>query len=456
MKQGTRLDLARDAYAWELSVLEHCDLYLVGGTVRDLLLGAKSGPLDEDYLACGIGLDDLAARLEPFGELNLVGKSFGVIKFTPRSQRTVDISLPRTEYSMGPGHRDFDVRFDPLLPVAKDLERRDFTINSMALHLVTRVVTDPLGGMEDLEKRLLRVNRDDSFREDPLRVLRGVQLMARFELAIEERTRALMRRDGPLLATVSPERVRDEMNKMLTLASKPSRGFVLMHDEGILGIVFPELESTYGVEQNEYHPDDVFMHSLKSCDLARAELHLRWSALLHDLGKMEMKKIVDGRTVFYRHEEKSVEIAERVLERLRFPRDMIRKIATLVAHHMFNVTDDWSDAAVRRFIARAGEDNIDGLLALREADGLSRGDDTIVEQNRAIKSRIDRILASDAAFKIADLAISGNDVMEALGIGEGRAVGDLLRRIFEIVLENPEWNTREKLLELARTLEGRK
>ncbi|MDD4858037.1 MAG: HD domain-containing protein, partial [Candidatus Krumholzibacteria bacterium] len=308
----------------------------------------------------------------------------------------------------------------------------------------------PLGGKRDLEKRLLRVNRIDSFLEDPLRIMRGVQFLARFRFAVDDETRGLMRRDGPLLETVSPERVRDELNKMLLLAAEPSGGFIFMHDSGILGLILPELECTYGEEQNEFHPDDLFMHSLRSCDLARADLHLKWSALLHDLGKKETKRIVDGRAVFYRHEERSALIADAILERLRFANAFRKRVVSLIEHHMFNMTDAWSDAAVRRFIARVGEDNIDDLLALREADGLSRKDEEILDQNRAIKARIERIIASDAAFKIGDLAVTGTDVMKLLGIGEGPKVGAILRELLDNVLENPEYNTREKLIDLVK------
>jgi tRNA nucleotidyltransferase (CCA-adding enzyme) len=451
MNRPPSFDPGRDLHVWERHLLDVCDLYLVGGTVRELLRGTGAGSIDEDYLAAGIEYDDLVSRLERFGSVNLVGKSFGVIKFTPPSRRTVDVSLPRTEFSTGTAHRDFSVKFDPHLPVEKDLERRDFTINSMALHLGTHALVDPLGGRSDLARKLLKANRRDSFLEDPLRILRGVQLMARLGFAVEEETRADMRKHAALLGSVSAERVRDELHKMLELAGEPSRGFVLMHEEGILPFVLPELDATFGEEQNEFHPDDVFMHSLKSCDRARPELHLRWSALLHDIGKKEMKRVVDGRTVFYRHEEASARDADAILERLRCTRDLRRKVVSLIEHHMFNITDEWSDAAVRRFIVRAGRENLEDLLALREADGLSRGDTSVIAQNAAIRRRFERVLASEAAFKMKDLAIGGADIMEALGIGEGPEVGGILKRLFEAVLENPEENTRERLLALVRS-----
>ncbi len=455
MDSGTTVRLERDHYPWERAVLGVCRLYLVGGTVRDILLGRSIDSVDADYLAAAISLDDLTRLLTGYGKLNLVGKSFGVIKFTPTEGRTVDISLPRSEFSTGAGHRDFEVRFDPALPIEKDLERRDFTINSMALDLASFEIVDPLGGRSDLAARILRVNRHDSFIEDPLRILRGAQFVARFDLSVEAETLELTKRHVKLLASVSPERVRDELGKALMLAERPSRGFLFMHETGILAEILPELDSTFGVTQNEFHPDDVCLHSLKSCDLVRPERHLRWAALLHDVGKKETKAIVDERVVFYRHEERSERTAEEILERLRYPRDFVKRVGGLVRHHMFNITDNWSDSAIRRFIARAGPENIDDLLALREADNLSRGDSMVVEENRMIRERIDRVRSSDAAFKIKDLAIDGRDVMEILGSGPGPEVGATLKRLFEAVLENPELNNRETLARLVEEM-GRK
>ena len=206
------ISLDRDLFPWEKEVLEECGLFLVGGVVRDLLLGKAHLTLDFDYIVTGITEDGLLALLSRLGRADLVGKSFGVIKFRTPEGITVDIALPRSEVSTGPGHRDFEVVSDPAMPVASDLERRDFTINSMALDLKDLVLVDPLGGVEDLRGKVLRVNRDTSFVEDPLRIMRGVQFLARFDLEVEAGTRALMERDRELLTTVSMERIRDELS----------------------------------------------------------------------------------------------------------------------------------------------------------------------------------------------------------------------------------------------------
>ena len=449
MNEVREIRLGRPLHRWERSLTQEGELYLVGGIVRDLALGAQNDAADTDYVVCGIEYERLLRLLEPFGRTHLVGKSFGVIKFDAPDGSDVDIALPRTEVSTGRGHRDFDVRHDSTLPIERDLERRDYTINSMALSLNDGRLVDPMGGWEDLARSILRVNREGSFLEDPLRMLRGVQFMARFGLKADEETRRLMTEHADLLESVSAERVREELNKLL-LSDRPSEGLVFMHETGLLGKVLPELDEAWGVEQNEFHPDDVFYHSVRSCDQAPRDLEIRWAALLHDIGKPKMKQVVDGRTVFYRHQEEGAEMAERMLERLRFPAEFTRRVSTLVEHHMFNISDEWSDGALRRFVAKVGTENLDGLFALRVADAKSMGDRYVGTNIDWIRGEIERILEQEAALKRTDLAISGREVMEILGIEQGRRVGEVLEKLLERVLDDPSLNERETLIEMVR------
>lgn len=441
--------MGREYRDWEKSLLQLCGLSIVGGTVRDLLLGICDPVQDEDYLVTGIELDRLVGVLEGYGKTNMVGKSFGVIKFKQPEGGTVDISLPRSEVSTGPGHRDFSVSFDASLSIEDDLGRRDFTVNSMALRLNDNKLIDPLGGRADLESRILRVNRESSFEEDPLRILRGVQFMARFGLKPDDMTLRLMTDNGDLLASVSPERIREELGKMIILSEKPSAGFRFMQKIGLLEILMPELDRTFGVEQNEFHPDDIFEHSIKSCDSAEKEPAIRWSALLHDLGKVDMRQVIDGRVVFYRHEEESAAIAESILSRLRFPNGFIARVTHLIRNHMFHITEEWSDGAVRRFISRVGADSLDDLYALRKADVLSRGDRELMDNLISTKKRTDAVLAIDASLKRDDLEIDGTDIMGILDIGPGPRVGEILDILLEKVLDDPELNCRERLVEIV-------
>lgn len=449
--------LPRDLYPWEESLLNVCELYLVGGCVRDILMGHKMGEIDEDYLVRRIELEDLINRLKSFGKTESVGKAFGVIKFKPHKgvKKLFDISLPRKESSLGVEHKAFKVEFDPLIPVEEDLPRRDFTINSMAINLKDFTLVDPLDGAKDLQRGLLRMNSESSFSEDPLRILRGVQFMARFGLVVEDKTKEAMARYSKLIETVPPERIKEELNKLLLFADEPGDGFLLMHETGVLGIIMPEVDETYGIEQNEYHPDDVFMHSIKTMNHAPKKLYLRWAALLHDVGKKKMKTVVDGRIVFYGHQDESARLAEEILGRLRYSKKFIGRVKNLILNHMFNLDEDSSDSAIGRFIRKVGLDDIDALLELRKADMLSRGEARILEEVDRFKKRLADYMSKQNAFSVKDLAVSGTDVMGILDIPQGPEVGVVLSRLFEKVAENPELNKREKLLEILESMKSK-
>ncbi len=421
----------------------------MGGVVRNLLFGLKKKSLDEDYLVRGIELERVVSLLEEYGRTDLVGKSFGVIKFTPNGGKTVDIALPRKEYSTGWGHRDFEVNADPGVSVEDDLVRRDYTMNSIALNLKNKLLIDPMNGFGDIEKKLLRVNKKDSFEEDPLRMIRGVQFLCRFKLDIDSTTRDLIERNTHLIATVSGERLKEEINKMLLLSDKPGDGFLFMHETGLLNYVLPELEKTFGIMQNEFHPDDIFNHSTKSCDMAPKRLNIRWSALLHDLGKMSKKRKKEGRIVFYGHEVESEQIARKILNRFKFSKKFTNNVCHLVRQHMFNLAENCKDSTVRRFMSRVGVENLEDLFALRVADALSRGDIESVRNVEWLKGRIENVIESDSALRIVDLEIDGCDVMKITGLKVGPRVGEILKQLLEEVIEKPDFNNRDKLTEIV-------
>ncbi|MBD3178240.1 MAG: HD domain-containing protein [Candidatus Latescibacteria bacterium] len=449
------MKLDRELFKWEEALMEKGRLYLVGGAVRDLLIGTDRAGFDRDYLLRETGLDEAVSVLSAYGKCDLVGKSFGVLKFSPPDSSTVDIALPRREFSTGWGHKQFEVSFSPELPVEEDLIRRDFTMNSIALDLGNMELIDPLDGAGDIERLLMRVNREGAFREDPLRIIRGVQFKYRFGLEVEEKTGVLMKSCAHLVTTVTAERVREELNKMMLLADNPGDGFAFMHEIGVLQYIIPELDETYGIEQNEYHPDDIFNHSIKSCNLAEADLVLRWAALLHDIGKKETKKRKDGRTVFYSHEIAGERKAEGVLRRLKFSRSFTGEVIHLIRNHMFVIDRECSDGAVRRFVSRVGTESLEKLFALRRADALSRGDTESVENIEYVRGRIEKVSREDAAFKVQDLDINGSDVMEITGLSQGKKVGEILDYLFERVLDEPTLNNREILLKMVERRYGK-
>ncbi|NIM19961.1 MAG: HD domain-containing protein [Candidatus Latescibacteria bacterium] len=442
---------------WQEEILKRGELYYVGGSVRDRLLGLEEPAPDTDYLVRKLPPDELEEMLSSFGSVHLVGKAFGVYKFTPRKEtQSFDIAYPRKEASTGPGHRDFKVDWDWDLPVEADLGRRDFTINAIAQSVRDGTLVDPLGGAKDILQRRLRMVFPQAFEEDPLRILRGARFAARFSLVVENRTIEAMRASARLMGTLSQERVQEEFTKLLTQCDAPSVGLTLMHEIGVLNVVFPELDRGAGVIQNEYHPDDVFVHSLKSCDCApRQNLAVRWAALLHDLGKVDKKMTIEEegeapRVVFYGHEVESAAITQHVLRRLRYSNAFVEKCQKLVRYHMFDYQPEWSQAAIRRLIRRVGEENMDDMFLLREADCRSRDADEGIAILGELKARVNDELSKGRAFKLADLAIGGADVMEALGLPEGPEVGKVLDALLEAVIEDPALNTREKLIDLAR------
>jgi len=440
---------------WQEDILAAGELYRVGGAVRDRLLGLTD-VADTDFLVREIPPPALETILARHGTWSRVGKAFGVYKFTPHDAgEPVDIVFPRTESSTGAGHRDFEIRFDWTLPVESDLGRRDFTINAIAERIPDNHVIDPFDGANDVRRRVLRMIFPQAFEEDALRILRGARFAARFELTVDDATRAAMTGAADLLSTISAERVQDELTKTLTQCAAPSRALHLLHEIGSLGVWLPELERCVGVAQNEYHPDDVYWHSLKTCDAAPQDrLVVRWAALLHDVGKVDTRQtIVEGgaaRVVFYGHEVVSAELTDRVLTRLRYSNEVVASVRHLVREHMYRFERSWKDATVRRFMRRIGDDAMDDLLSLREADCRSR---TLVDELSSLdelRARVAQERRARATLSVDDLAIDGRDVIREGEIAPGPVVGEILQELLELVTDNPELNRRETLLDALR------
>ena len=449
---------------WQRAIASEGEIYEVGGSVRDELLGLEVPGKDRDFLVRLIPAKRLVGILEQFGKVDLVGSFFGVVKFRPRDTAGVhDIALPRRERSTGVGHRDFDVDFDPEVPIEDDLMRRDFTVNAIARNLVTGEIIDPCGGTRDIDTRTLRMTFDGAFEEDPLRMIRAAQFAARFNFSVEEETLLCIKKSAHLVETVSPDRIQEELVKLLYLADAPSIGIVLMQETGILEVIMPELSRCYGFGQNEFHAHDLFLHSVYSCDHAPTQnLKVRLAALFHDLGKYETRAEVESdgtaKVVFYGHQGVSVKLTRDILRRFRFPEKLISDVLLLIEHHMYNYTPDWSDTAVRRFIRRMGTDNIDDMFLLRKADlraNPAAPYDPSLEDE--LRERIRLELEKEVPLNIKDLEVNGRDVMETLEIGESPVIGEALAHLLEMVLEDPNLNQRHVLLEeLERWSQERK
>jgi len=437
-------------------------IYAVGGTVRDQFLQHPSK--DQDLLVTQVPFESLTKILKRYGDVFTVGKSFGVIKFYPKHSpdTCLDIALPRKEVSTGVGHRDFQVDFDPMLPVETDLQRRDFTINAMAQEILTEEIIDPFRGQEDLKNKTLRMVAPRAFEEDPLRLMRGIQFAARFQLEIEPITLEAMKKNAELIKTVSPERISEELKKLLS-AEKPSLGFIWMNKTGLLKPVFPELAENVGVEQgNKFLNDDVFMHTMRVLDASRkdaaipnaGDLELMLSALFHDVGKARTKRFdkAKNRLTFYGHQTLSRRMAKMRMNALRMTTIGVNpdNVAHLVEEHMFQTKAFFTDRAIRRFINKIGPEHILKLVDLRLADNRGGKYPEGIKGVLNLRKKIAEELNKQTPFSVKDLAVRGTDLM-ALGIPEGREIGNILHQLVEFILDDPELNTKESLLEIVRT-----
>jgi tRNA nucleotidyltransferase (CCA-adding enzyme) len=430
-------------------ILREGRLYEVGGCVRDALITHLPTVKDRDYLVCGIAFERLTQILKRHGRVDLVGRSFGVIKFTPSEIDGIyDISLPRRERSTGPGHTDFEVDFDPSLGVEADLGRRDFSINAIACDLASGLLVDPFDGQRDLNDRIIRMVAPKSFAEDPLRMLRAVQFAARFEFTIEPVTYEALSANVGLITTVSPERIAEELNKMLVRSARPSIGLRLMLETGLLHHILPELEPTVGCEQpGGYHAHDVFEHTVRIIDACPPRLHLRLAALFHDITKPRHKRLTADGASFYGHEISGAETAKQVLKRLRYSTDIIRDVTVLVERHMF--TTEVGPKGLRRFIRRVGQRLIPDLLDLRRADVIAQGMGGTTGDVDRMEEAIHEEIERKSPFGRSDLAVNGQAIMTAFHLEPSPLVGDVLNYLLEKVLDDPAENQPAILLQHA-------
>jgi poly(A) polymerase/tRNA nucleotidyltransferase (CCA-adding enzyme) len=424
---------------------------LVGGCVRDLVRGER--PADWDIATSATpevvaGAYPGATWENPFGTVTV---------HDPEGGPGIEVTTYRVEAGYRDRRRPNQVRWGSSL--AKDLGRRDFTINAMAWRADAageaeagggRLV-DPFGGAEDLDAGLLRAvgDPDARFGEDALRLVRAVRFASRFGLRVDAATEAAILRHAPEAAGLSGERIRDELMRILAGAAPPSAALQLMERLALLGVLIPELAALRGVPQAKPRAGDALDHSLRTADaLPAADPVLRLAGLLHDLGKATTQS--EGHFLF--HEQEGERLSEQVMVRLRAPRSEVMRVARLVRQHMFVYTPDWTDTAVRRFVRRVGADLLPDLFALRAADDAASGTtEAALGGWGELRERAEAAIANDP-LEARHLALSGNDLVAELGIPPGPAIGALLAGLLEAVLEDPSLNSRERLLALARSV----
>jgi tRNA nucleotidyltransferase (CCA-adding enzyme) len=435
------------------------DAFLVGGCVRDWLL--KIPNHDFDVEVYGVGYDELVEILGKWGRADLVGQSFGVVKLTVSGGETYDFSIPRRDSKIAPGHKGFEVEFDLSLTHREAAARRDFTINSLMYDPRTDSVLDFFAGQKDLRDRILR-HTSEAFVEDPLRVLRGMQFAARFDLTPAEETIALCRQIKAKFGELAKERLREEWFKWAGKSIRPSAGLLFLEQTEWIEH-FPELKALRATPQDpEWHPEgDVFTHTCHCCD-ALAGLP-EWQALEeedrivymlgilgHDLGKPDttFEKIRDGRTriVSPGHAEVGVGLTESFLARIDAPLDIRGRVAPLVLHHMAHL-DPISDRSVRRLAKRLEPETIEGLSLVIAADHMGRPPRPAKapETIQRLQARARELSLEKAAPKPILL---GRHLIEK-GMQPGKAMGKLLERAFEAQLDGEFTDLEEGLQWLA-------
>lgn len=421
-------------------------LYLVGGAVRDMFLGKKA----EDWDVATDATPEEVARL--FRRIIPTGIDHGTVTI-PFRNHMIECTTFRTEQGYTDGRHPDSIAYTAT--IEEDLSRRDFTMNAIAVSLPDGTIIDPFLGRNDIRAKTIRTVGfpGERFAEDGLRPLRAVRFSAQLEFTIDPLTLAAIFPALPITALVAKERIRDELVKMLTSAL-PSTGLRFMESTGLLKLILPELAACRGVEQKGLHAFDVLDHLLHACDACPAgNTVLRIAGLFHDIGKPAVRSTDEnGFYTFYNHDAESARIAEKIMERLRFPLKTTKAVSHLVKQHMFHYEPTWTDAAVRRFIVRSGKESVQDLFELRRADcyGIT-GIRTEPPFLGEFGERIQAIIEKECAFSLKDLAINGHDLAKQ-GIPPGPLTGLILGELFETVLDDPSLNTADRLKEIADSL----
>jgi tRNA nucleotidyltransferase (CCA-adding enzyme) len=431
------------------------ELYEVGGSLRDELLGRE--PKDVDFLVRGHDVEELLTLCRQHGraeELRVAGRLVGVRFWPPWGPREgIEVVPPRRETPIAPGepgstgnpHVDFRIEPEAELPVRDDLERRDFTVNAMARDVRSGEWIDPFGGREDVRARVLRAVHETAFRDDPLRILRGVARCSIDGLQPDAATRELMTAAAPRIAELSPERIREELDRTLA-GDNAAEALRLARDVGAIAAALPEWAPAIGFDQHSetqgYTLDEHDLHVIDAAVRDGATRLQRLAALWHDVGKPY--PAAEGE-----HAEAGARIARRALRRLTYDNDSVAAVTALVREHSYREDREPSAHSARVFLARVGRERARDLLALRRWDRTGRGVQIPAEQVAA-REHFEALVEQEwgQPVALADLAVRGDDLMAA-GVPEGPAVGAALRRLLAAVVDDPSLNDRETLLRMC-------
>lgn len=436
------------------------EIYLVGGSVRDLLLNRTITDWDMTTNAT----PEEILKLFPDG---FYDNQFGTVgipleEHLPEQKGILEITTYRTEQNYTDNRHPEKVEWGKTLE--EDLERRDFTINAIALSLTTNDtklktnIVDLYNGQQDLKNKLIRAVGDPNqrFKEDALRLMRAIRFATQLSFQIETKTLVAIQLDAALLQNISAERIRDELLKILA-SDYPYEGILLLRNTGLLQYILPELLEGIGISMvrpGRHHTTDVFDHNLLALKYTPSKDPIvRLATLIHDAAKPRViGKDENGLVIFHNHEIVGARMAGQIADRLRLSKKQKEKIVMLIRWHMFTVDEHITDAAVRRFIRRVGVGNVKDMIDVRIGDRLGSGTQTAESWRlKEFKKRIEDQL-KPAPFSINDLAIDGTDVMKELNIKPSRKVGEILQKLFEEVDEDLNKNTKEYLLQRIKEL----
>ena len=431
--------------------------YAVGGCVRDLLLG--NDPKDWD-----IATDARPEEIQKLFPESVYENEFGTVGVKTGSAdpklAVIEITTFRKEEKYSDLRHPDKIEFTKT--IEEDLARRDFTINARALEIQSVKIKnqnddskfkiiDPFHGEKDLEYKLIRAvgNPDKRFSEDALRLIRAVRFASELRFEIEKETAGAIKKSAPLLDKIAKERVRDELVKIIMSLGKGAyNGLVQLEELGLLEYVIPELREGIRVTQNKHHIYTVWEHNLLALDYAARKnypLEIRLGALLHDVGKPRTKAGDGPDSTFYNHEVVGAKMTKTLLERLKFSTKFVRHVTHLVRYHLFyyNV-GEVTEAGIRRFVRRVGEENVEDLLKVREADRIGSGvPKAFPYKLRHLKFMIEKVRRDPTAPKM--LVLKGDEVMKILGIASGPRVGWILGVLLEDVLDEPSKNNKTYL-----------
>lgn len=419
-------------------------IYLVGGAVRDILL--KKPVYDCDFTT-----NATPPEIEKLFDKTVYNNTYGTVTVILKQGEKVEITPFRKEAGYLDHRHPQEVVWAKTLQ--EDLERRDFTINAMA-HDGERIF-DPHGGLTDLKNKTICAvgDADKRFNEDGLRLIRAVRFASQLGFFIEDKTLESIRKNSDLIKHVSWERIRDEFLKIIG-SDHPGDGILLLKNVGLLSHILPEVETCFGVEQKSperHHVFDVGTHLIESLNACQSKnVITRFAVLLHDVGKAKTYSKDPNTNVitFYNHEIVGADMATDIAERFRLSNKDRNTLVTLVRYHMFTVSEEQTDSAIRRFIKNVGKENLQEAILLRVADRIGSGAKETSWRTELFKKRL--IEVQKQPFSVKDLKITGHDVMKILKIKPSPKVGEILNKLFNEVVENGLKNDRKELFKVLK------